>query len=215
MHDRFEQRRLGDFHGLAEGDAARHLEREVVRIYVVVGAVVEDCAKVHHRIAGEVAPGGGVFDSLFDGGNKVAWDGAAEDVVDELEFNFGVARQRFHLDLAVAVLAVAAGLLFVASLNVGLAAYGFAIRHLRRLQHHLGVVTLLHLRDHDFNVLLSGARDQKFLGLWVAEEAQHSVFLHQLVEADAEFVFVSAALRFDGKCDCRLGQLHHRIADRR
>ncbi len=63
-------------------------------------------------------------------------------------------------------------------------------------------------------MLLSGAGDQKFLGLRIAEEAQHGVFFHQLVEADAQLVFVGAALRLDGEGDGRLGQLDARILDR-
>src|SRR5260370_1131357 len=122
--------------------------------------------------------------------------------------------RRLQLDFAVAVLPVAAGLLFVASLDVGLAANGFAIRHLGRFQDYFGVVPLLHLRDYDFDVLLSRARDQEFFRLRVAEEAQHGIFFHQLVEADAELVLVRAALRLDGEVDRGLGQLHRWIADR-
>ena len=103
---------------------------------------------------------------------------------------------------------MAAGLLLVASLHVGLAANGLAIGNLGRFQHDFGVVALLHLRDDDFNVLLAGARDQEFLGLRVAEEAQHGVFFHELVDAGAELVFVGAALGLDGKGDRGLGQLH-------
>src|SRR5208283_1644710 len=184
-HDGFEQRGLGRFHGLAESDAAGHLERQVIRIDVVVGTVVEDGAEVHYGIAREKATGSGVLDSFFDGGYEVARDGAAKNIVDELELNFGIARQRFHLDFAIAVLAVATGLLLVASLDVGLTANGFAVGYLGRFQHDFGVVPLLHLRDYDFDVLLSGARDQEFLGLRVAEEAQHGIFFHQFVQAYA------------------------------
>ena len=123
--------------------------------------------------------------------------------------------QRFHLDFAVAVLAVAAGLLLVPALHVGLAANGLAVRHLGRFQHHFRVVALLHLRDHHFNVLLARARDQEFLGLRIAEEAQHGIFFHQLVDAGAQLVFIGAALGFDGKGDRRLRQLHPRILNRR
>jgi hypothetical protein len=34
-------------------------------------------------------------------------------------------------------------------------------------------------------VLLAGAGDEELLGLRIAEEAQHGVFFHQLVNADA------------------------------
>ena len=50
------------------------------------------------------------------GGNELARDRAAEDLVDELEV--AAARQRLHRDLAVAELAVAAGLLLVAAVRL-------------------------------------------------------------------------------------------------
>ena len=101
---------------------------------------------------------------------------AAEDFVDELEVS--AVGQRFHLDLAIAELTVSARLLLVATLHVGLAANGLAIRHLWRLQDDLGVVAVLQLRNHDFDVLLAGSRDEEFLGLRIAEEAQHHIFFH-------------------------------------
>ena len=163
VHDGLQQRGLGLLHGFAEGDAAGGLERHFVRIHVVIRAVVEDHAEIDHREAGEIAARGRFDNSLLDRGNVVLGNRAAEDLVDELEV--AAARQRFHLDLAVAELAVAAALLLVASLHVGLAANGLAIRHLGRLQVDFGVIAVLQLRDDDFDVLLAGARDQEFLGL--------------------------------------------------
>ena len=54
---------------------------------------------------------------FLDRRDELARDRAAEDVVDELEV--AAARQRLELDLAVAELAVAAGLLLVAAVRLG------------------------------------------------------------------------------------------------
>ena len=80
---------------------------------------------------------------------------------------------------------MASGLLFVAALHVGATANSFAIRDLRRFQDHFRVVSLLQLRDHNLNVLLTVACYQEFFGLRVTEEAQHGIFFHQLVDAGA------------------------------
>ena len=64
-------------------------------------------------------------------------------------------------------------------------------------------------------MLLSGTRDQKFLGLRIAEEAQHGVLFHQFVDAGAQLVFVSAALGLNRKRDGRFRQLHPRILNGR
>ena len=70
-HDRFQQGGLGGFHRFAEGDAPRHLKRQVVRIDIVIRAVIENRRKSTTGIAGQKAAGSGVFDSLFNRGNIV------------------------------------------------------------------------------------------------------------------------------------------------
>jgi len=66
------------------------------------------------------------------GRHELPRDRAAEDVVHELEV--GAARQRLDPDLAVAELAVAAGLLLVSSVRLGRRLDGLAIRDAGRLQ---------------------------------------------------------------------------------
>jgi hypothetical protein len=111
---------------------------------------------------------------LFHRRNEVLGDGAAENLVGELEF--GAARQRLHLDPAIAELPVAAGLLLVPALHVGLPANGLAIRNFRRFQRDIHAVALLHPADDDFHVLLAGAGEQEFARLRIAVEAQRLVF---------------------------------------
>ncbi len=179
-------------HRFAERDAPRHLERHVVRIHIVIRTVVEHHAEVHHGKSGQISARRRVLDSLFDGRNIVLRNRAAENVVHKLKLP--AARQRLHLDLAIAVLPVAAGLLLVPPLHIGLAANRLPVRHLRRFQNHFRVIALLQLRHHDFNVLLSGARNQKLLRLRIAEEAQHGIFFHELVQSRPQLVFIGARL---------------------
>ena len=204
LHDGFEQAGLGRFHGLAEGDAAGHLEGHFVGVNVVVAAVVDGGLEVDDRVAGEIAAGGGLDDALFDGGDEVAGDGAAEDFVAELEA--AAAGQWLHANLAVAELAVAAGLLLVASRRLDLGADGLAVRHLGRFERDLGVVALFEAADDGLDVRLAGAGDEELVGLRVAEEADEQVFFHELVNGGGELVFVGAGLGLDGVGHGRLGQ---------
>src|SRR5438105_3727612 len=165
LHDGLQQRRFGLFHPFLESDAAGELEGKLVGIYIVIRAIVKNHSEIHHRESGQVAALGGFDDAFLYRGNVVLGNGAAEDVVDELKI--AAARQRLHLDLAITVLAVASGLLFMAALHVGSAPDSLAIRDFRRLQNHFGVVPLLQFSDHYLDVLLAGAGDQKFLGLRV------------------------------------------------
>ena len=132
----------------------------------MVAAVEDGDLEVDDGVAGEIAARGGFDDSLFDGGNEVARDCAAEDFVGELEA--GAARQRLHANFAVAELAVAAGLLFVAAVGLGLGADGFAIGNLGRLERDLGVVALFEAADDGLDVRLAGAGDEELVGLRVA-----------------------------------------------
>src|SRR5208337_1747579 len=104
----------GLLHGLAESDASRRLERQLVRVHIVVRAVIEDDAEVHHREARKVATLRRLDNSLLHRRNVVFRNRAAEDFVDK--FEVPAVWQRFHLDFAVAELAMAAALLLVASL---------------------------------------------------------------------------------------------------
>jgi hypothetical protein len=107
----------------------------------VVGTVIEHDSEIHHRKPGQIPARRRVLDSFFHRRNIVPGNGPAKNVVHE--FKFSATWQRLHLDFAIAVLAVATGLLLVASLDIGAAANGFAIRHLRGFENYFRVVALL------------------------------------------------------------------------
>ena len=46
---------------------------------------------------------------------------------------------------------------------------------------------------------------------WIAEEAQHGILFHELVDTDAKFVFVGAGLGLNGEGDGRLGKRNGRV----
>ena len=105
---------------------------------------------------------------------------------------------RLHADFAVAELAVAAGLLFVAAVRLGFGADGFEVGNLGRLERDLGVIALFEAADDGLDVRLACAGDQELVGLRVAEEADEQVLFHELVDGGRELVFVGAALGLDG-----------------
>src|SRR6476646_2020466 len=113
-------------------------------------SVVDGRAEVDHRIPGQETAKPSVLDSLFNCGNELTRNRAAEDVVDELEL--AAARERLELDLAVAELSVAAGLLLMASMRFGRRRDRFAIRNARKLQVHLDSESPLQFRDRHLDV---------------------------------------------------------------
>ena len=162
----------------------------------MIAAVVDGDFEVDDGVAGEETARGRLDDAFFDGGDEVARDGAAEDFIVELEA--AAAGHGLHADFAVAELAVAAGLLFVAALRFGFAADGFAIGNLGRLERDFSVVALFEAADDGLDVRLARAGDEEFVGLRVAEEADEQILFHELVNGGRELVFVGAGLGLDG-----------------
>ena len=152
VHDRLENRRPRPRHRVLERQRPRQLERQLVRIDVVVGAIEHRHAEVDHRVAGEIPARARVLNAFFDRGHELARDGAAEDVVDELEV--GAARQRLHPYLAVAELAVAAGLFLVPAVRLGRRLDRLAVRDARRLQVDVDAEAALQLRHRHLDVQL-------------------------------------------------------------
>ena len=116
-HDGFEEGGFRLLHAFAEGEARGHLEGHFAGVYVVVAAVEDGDLDVDYGIAGEEAAGGGFADAFFYGGNVLAGDGSAEDLV--FEDDAAAAGEGFDAEFAVAELAVASGLFFVAALGFG------------------------------------------------------------------------------------------------
>src|SRR5712664_144085 len=213
VHDGFEENGTRLLHGFLEGERAGDFERHIGRVDIVILAVVEDGAEVHDGESRQEAPGSGIPDALLDGGNPVLRDGAAKDIVDELDAL--AALDRLHLDAAYAELAVATGLLLVLAFDVGLAADGFAVRNLGRFEREVDMVALVELGDDDFDMLLAGTGQEEFLGLRIARKTQRGIFLQDFMNRDADFVFIGARFRLDGKGDGRLGKLRGRVKDGR
>src|SRR5205085_8789298 len=99
-----------------EREGAGDLERHFRRVDVVILAIDQPDAEIDDRISGEVPAEPGVLNPFLDGGDVLARNRPAEDLVDK--FEVGAARQRLDLDLAVGELAVTAGLLLVTSMRV-------------------------------------------------------------------------------------------------
>src|SRR4051812_19212090 len=83
----------------------------------MVGPVEDAGAKIDHRVARQEAAQPRILNALLDRRHELARDRAAEDIVDELEL--AASRKRLEFDLAVAELAVAAGLLLVPAVRLG------------------------------------------------------------------------------------------------
>src|SRR6266851_1420728 len=213
VHDGFEENGTSLLHGFPESERAGDFERHIGRVDVVILAVVEHGTEIDNRKTSEIAASGGIANALLHGRNPVPRNCTPENIIDELDAL--ATLDGLHLDAANAKLAVAAGLFLVLAFRVGLAANGFAIGNFGGLEGEVDMVALVELGDDDFDMLLAGAGQQKFLGLRIARKAQRGIFLEDFMDRDADLVFVGAGFRLDGKGDGRLGKLRGRVKNGR
>src|SRR5204862_2719071 len=104
-------------------------------------------------------------------------DDAADDLVDELVAL--AVGQRLELDVAVAELTAAAGLLLVPALGAGRLADRLQVRDARRVQLHLDAEAPVHALERDLDVHLREPRDDGLAGLLVTVDVERRVLLRQ------------------------------------
>ena len=147
-----------------------------------------------------------------EGMNSLGID-AAHDLV--LELVAGAGGQGLHVDDAVAVLAVAAGLAHELALDAadGLAG-GLAVGDLGLAHVRLDLELAQQAVDDDLEVQLAHAGDDGLAGLGVGVHLEGRVLLGELHEADLELGLLVLALGLDGDVDDGLGE-DHRLEDDR
>ena len=199
--------------------AARNALRPAARKRVLVGidGVIRAVDQLHfeidQRITGDRSAVRGFDDSFFDRRPKLLRHRAAEDLV--FENKPAAARQRLKDDFAIAKLSAAAGLFLVPALHFGALRDRFLVRNFRRMQRHFDAVTLLQFLDDRFDVKLARTGEQKLFRLRVAREMKRRIFFQNLVQRDADLLFVLPRLRLDGESDGRFGILDRVVNDRR
>src|SRR4051794_6770349 len=113
--------------------------------------VVQRRPEVRQRVTRDDAALGGFADALLDAGEEALRHRAADDALRELDAAIGV---RLELEPDVAEHPMAAGLLLVAAVDLGLAADRLLVRHLRRVGHDRGPELALEPLDDDRGVRL-------------------------------------------------------------
>ena len=127
----------------------------------------------------------------------MARNGAAGDLVDELEAL--AARQRLHLDDAIAELAVAAGLLLVTAAHFRVLAQAFLVRRRWRRGGDFDTEAALQPIEHDAQMRLALALQQDFVRRLIVHDVEAGVFFDQLLQRAGETHVVLAVLGGDGE----------------
>ena len=140
--DRLEQNRICLRDTSLVGQTGRHLERQLVGVYIVVGAVEQGCTQANHRIAGQNAMLHRLADALVNCRMEVLRYGTAENLLLEQVIALGI-RCKFHLN--VAVLTMAAGLLLMLAFYRNSLADLLAVRNDRVGQRNLYAKLILQL----------------------------------------------------------------------
>src|SRR5215469_7605830 len=117
------------------------------------------------------------------------------------------ARQRMDFELAMAVLAAAAGLADILPFGFRFLANRFAIRDLRTAHVGFHVEFALHAVNDDFEMQLAHAGNERLPGLRVGVHAEGGIFLRKARERLAHFVLIRLGLGFDGDGNNRSGKI--------
>ena len=201
VHDGFENHRLGLLDGVFESHGTGDLEGHVGGVHVVVGAVVERHAHIHHRIAGQMTFHHCLPDPLLHRRDIIARNGAADNLIYKLKpFS---ARERLDFQPGIPVLPPSSRLLFVLALGAGRPFDGLFVGHLRGLKLYLGAVLSLELLDHHLDVELAHPGNDEFPCLQIAVHFYSWIFFHHAMQSLRDFLLVSLCLGFEGKGDQR------------
>ena len=141
LDDGLEQDGRSVFQSVLIGERGGELERHFRGVYVVIASVREHGFQPRDGIAREGAFRYAFAQSLFDGGDVLLGNCAADDFLFEDEFLFA----GFEAYLAVSVLSVSARLLFVLAFGVGDRSDGLLVGDLRLCQRDADAVALFEL----------------------------------------------------------------------
>ena len=190
------------------------MEGHLGGVDLVVGAVVHIGVNADHRVAAQGTGLHRVLDTGVHCRDVFLRDRAADDRALEGVQVLAVRIAGSEDDLAVTVLAVAAGLLGVLELLVDLLAEGLLVRDLRSADVRFDVELTQQTVDDDLQMQLAHASDDGLAGLGIGVLLEGRVFLGQLREGVAQLVLAGLGLRLDRELDDRLREFHGLQDDR-
>ena len=170
----------------------------------MIGAVHQGGLQIDHGVAGQNAVLTGLAQALFHGGEVVLGHRAAEDALAELQL-FLLAG--LELDPHVAELAVAAGLLLVAALDLDLFADLLPIGHSGGVQLGVHAEAALQAGDDHVYLHIAGAGNDHLTGLGAVFHGKGEVFLAQAGQAGGDLILLPLGLGGDGLGVVGLGQV--------
>ena len=171
----------------------------------MIGAVVERRLEVDERVTGENALLDRVAQTLFDRGEEVLGNAAAEHFLGE--DHFVRLLLRLEADPDVAELTAAAGLLLVAAVGFDLRLDLLAVRHAGGLQLALNAEAALELGAEYVELDVAGAGEDHLVGLGVVGDREGDVLLVQTGETVGDLVVLSLRLGGDAHGVARLRDL--------
>src|SRR5438093_8175717 len=211
-HHRFEQHGLGLLRRVLERHRAGDLERHFRRVDVMVRAVVQLDPDIVNRVAGEDAARQRFPDAFLDRLDEFPGDRPAGGLV--FEDVAGTRLAGIQMDLRVAVLPAAAGLLHVPAVAVRGLRERLLVGDLRLADRRLDVELALQAVDDDLEVQLAHAVDDDLTGLPIGLDAEGRILGHQLLQAEPELLLIDLGPGLDRERDHRLGEVHRLEDDR-
>src|SRR6185437_10445543 len=198
-HNWFEQHRTRFFGGAAEAHRASRLEGHLRGVHLVIRAVIEGRAHVHHRVARDDAVFQRLANAFLGRPDVLAWHDATDDTIDELEAL--AALQRLDPNPDIAELAAPTGLADEAPLGLRRLRNRLTIGDLWPTDIRLDLVLARHAVHDHVQVQFAHASDDRLAGVLVSMDAEGWVFFSQALQRDAHLILVGLRLWLDGDLD--------------
>ena len=158
----------------------------------MVGAIVQSSLQADQRVSGENALDDRVAQALFDGGEEVFGDGAAEDFLGEDHVVLLILR--LEADPNVTELAGTAGLLLVTAVCLDLALDLLAVCDAGGLEFGLDIVEVLELGAENADLDIACAGNDHLVSLGVVDESEGDVLLVELCKTRGDLVVLTLGL---------------------
>ena len=181
-------------HGLECLDAG-HLERHLVRVDRVVGAVEQLDLEVHERETGQDAPLGRFMDPLLNGRDELARNRSAHDMIFEADSVTALGGEDTHP--AIAELSSATRLLLVPALSFRSRPNRLTVRDLRFRQFRSHAEFALELRERHLEVTLTHPRHDGFVCFRVPMRLKRRVLVVESVQSLLQLLFVDPIRRMN------------------
>ena len=145
----------------------------------MISTIIDSNFNISSRITGNNTFLKSLFDTFFNGGNKVGWNGSAFDSVDE--FITFTSFFWFNMNFTVTILTVTARLMNVFTFTIGWSRNSFTIGNLRSTGFNVYIEFSFLTIDNDFQIKFTHTGDNCLTSFLIVSDSKSRIFDSQTI----------------------------------